>query len=368
MGSPEEGAPQAGACCRRSQGVAQRPRTAAPSYSASAADPLAALGDVLAPAAQTLHRVVQAPDAICGASVLAAASLASQALADVEVDGRVIPLSLWLLSVAESGERKSAVDTEVMRAVREYERALGCQHETDKAAHASALAEWQSRVECAKADTKKSKGKGLADALENLGPQPPAPIVPRITAADFTAEGLYKLLAAALPSVGAFTDEAALVFGGHGMNDEAIRRTAGTLCKLWDRGELDRVRVADGATKLHGRRFAMNLMAQPVIAERALADDVLAGQGFLARCLLAWPESTAGRATTLPNACATIPTWSDWLADWAICTGCRCRWPRASGRNWRRVACTCRPTQRAHGCASLTQSRRGWRRAASSPQ
>ncbi len=68
----------------------------------------------------------------------------------------------------------------------------------------------------------------------------------------------------------------------------------GTLCKLWDRGELDRVRVADGATKLHGRRFAMNLMAQPVIAERALADDVLAGQGFLARCLLAWPESTAG--------------------------------------------------------------------------
>ncbi len=189
--------------------------------------PLAALGDVLAPAAQTLHRVVQAPDAICGASVLAAATLASQALADVEVDGRVIPLSLWLLSVAESGERKSAVDTEVMRAVREYERALGCQHETDKAAHASALAEWQSRVECAKADTKKSKGKGLADALENLGPQPPAPIVPRITAADFTAEGLYKLLAAALPSVGAFTDEAALVFGGHGMNDEAMRRTAG---------------------------------------------------------------------------------------------------------------------------------------------
>jgi len=35
-------------------------------------------------------------------------------------------------------------------------------------------------------------------------------------------------------------------------------------------------------------------MAQPVIAERALSDDVLSGQGFLARCLLAWPESTAG--------------------------------------------------------------------------
>jgi phage/plasmid primase-like uncharacterized protein len=256
--------------------------------------PLAELGNILAPAAQAMRRVIQAPDAICGASVLAAASLAAQALADVEIDGRTLPLSLWLLSVAESGERKSAVDTEVMRAAREHERELAHQYEFDAVAHAAALAEWQARVECAKTAAKKAKGKGLAYAMESIGPQPPAPILPRVTAADFTAEGLYKLLAGALPSVGAFTDEAALVFGGHGMNDEAIRRTAGTLSKLWDRGELDRVRVADGATKLHGRRFAMHLMAQPVIAERALSDDVLAGQGFLARCLLAWPQSTAG--------------------------------------------------------------------------
>ncbi|MGE4072217.1 MAG: DUF3987 domain-containing protein [Lysobacterales bacterium] len=40
--------------------------------------------------------------------------------------------------------------------------------------------------------------------------------------------------------------------------------------------------------------MAIHLMAQPIIAERALSDDVLAGQGFLARCLLAWPLSTAG--------------------------------------------------------------------------
>ena len=66
------------------------------------------------------------------------------------------------------------------------------------------------------------------------------------------------------------------------------------LCKLFDRGTVDRVRGGDGAAKLYGRRLALHLMAQPIIAERALSDDVLAGQGFLARCLLAWPESTAG--------------------------------------------------------------------------
>lgn len=256
--------------------------------------PLAELGPVLQPAAESLRRVIQAPDGVCGASVLAAASLAAQALADVEIDGRIVPLSLWMLTVAESGERKSAVDAEAMRAAREYEKELAKAHEASMEAHAAELAEWEARCADAKAKAKKSQGTGLARALQDIGPAPPAPLLQRVTVADFTAEGLAKLLAVGWPSVGAFTDEAALVFGGHGMSKETVTRTAGTLCKLWDSGTLDRVRAMDGATKLHGRRLALHLLAQPVIAERALSDDVLAGQGFLARCLLAWPESTAG--------------------------------------------------------------------------
>jgi hypothetical protein len=46
--------------------------------------------------------------------------------------------------------------------------------------------------------------------------------------------------------------------------------------------------------KLFGRRFSLHLLGQPVIIERALADDILVRQGFLPRCLLCWPESTAG--------------------------------------------------------------------------
>lgn len=256
--------------------------------------PLAELGPLLAPAAQSLRRVIQAPDAVCGASVLAAASLATQGLADVLIDGRVMPLSLWLLTVAESGERKSAVDTEALRAAREFEKDLARDFEAAQSEHAARLAEWQARCESAKTAAKKSQGKGLADALQDIGDAPPAPLVPRLLAADFTSEGLAKLLALGWPTVGAFTDEAALVFGGHGMTKETTMRTAATLCKLWDSGTLDRVRALDGATKLYGRRLALHLMAQPVIAERALSDDVLAGQGFLARCLLAWPDSTAG--------------------------------------------------------------------------
>jgi hypothetical protein len=256
--------------------------------------PTAELGPILAPACDSLVRVIQAPVAVCGASILAAASLATQAVADVHNDGRVHPLSLWFLTVAESGERKSAVDGEAMRAAREYERELVQTHEAAAHAHDAAVEEWKARREQARTEAKKKGGAGLACALGEIGAEPEPPLVQRLLVADFTAEGLAKLLACGRPSVGAFTDEAALVFGGHGMTKETVTRTAGTLSKLWDAGTLDRVRATEGAVKLYGRRLALHLMAQPVIAERAMSDDVLAGQGFLARCLLAWPESTAG--------------------------------------------------------------------------
>jgi hypothetical protein len=256
--------------------------------------PLEELGALLGGAAIAMRRVIQAPDAICGAAVLAAASLAVQGLADVVHLGRVYLLSLWFLSVAESGERKSAVDSAVMCAAREFERDLGVIYNDEHQVHLARLAEWESRCEAAKRDAKKRSGLGLSDALRDIGPAPLPPLVPTVTVADFTAEGVAKLLIAGRPTIGAFTDEAALVFGGHGMSKETITRTAGTLSKLWDNGTLDRIRATDGAVKLYGRRMAMHLMAQPVIAERALSDDVLGGQGFLARCLIAWPESTAG--------------------------------------------------------------------------
>lgn len=78
------------------------------------------------------------------------------------------------------------------------------------------------------------------------------------------------------------------------MNRDNRCKTAAGLSKLWDRSKFDRIRAADGAEKFFGRRLAIHLMMQPVIAETILSDDVLTGQGFLARSLLAWPGSTIG--------------------------------------------------------------------------
>ncbi len=279
--------------------------------------PIAELGPVLRPVCEAIRRVIQAPDAVCAGSLLAAASLAVQGLADIEIDGRTVLLTLWLLTVAESGERKSASDGEAMRPAREYEKTLTKAYVDALATHDAEMEEWTARRESAKSQAKKSKGEGTAQGLLAIGPAPMPPLLPKLLAADFTAEGLAKLLAAGLPSMGAFTDEAALVFGGHGMTKESVARTAGTLCKLWDGGTLDRVRAGDGAVKLYGRRLAMHLMAQPVIAERALSDDVLSGQGFLARCLLAWPQSTAGHRPYVAESLRDDPAMERYVATLA---------------------------------------------------
>ena len=252
------------------------------------------LGPVLHAACESLSRVIQAPVPVCAGALLANSALAVQGLADVRHDERVYPLTLWITTWIDSGERKSSADREAGRAIFEYERELARAFEESAFAHEAQLEEWNAKREKARAEARKGGGIGLADALLGVGPAPERPLQPRRIIADFTLEGLAKYLADGCPSVGIFTDEAATVFGGHAMSREAAARTAAGLSKLWDGGTIDRVRSGDGASRLYGRRASLHLMGQPVIAESVFSDPLLSGQGFLARCLMSWPEPRAG--------------------------------------------------------------------------
>ena len=73
--------------------------------------PVDHLGDILGTAARAIHERVQSPMAICAQSVLAAATLAAQGLADVELPGgRRRPLNCYFVDIAETGERKTTTD------------------------------------------------------------------------------------------------------------------------------------------------------------------------------------------------------------------------------------------------------------------
>src|SRR5690348_11029955 len=73
--------------------------------------PIDALGPILAPAARAVMEHVQVPDALAAHAVLGFAALAAQAHANVQTLGGLRPISLFMFTVAESGERKTAADT-----------------------------------------------------------------------------------------------------------------------------------------------------------------------------------------------------------------------------------------------------------------
>ena len=238
---------------------------------------------------------VQAPDAICGQSVLAAADLAVQSQADVVIDGRRFPVSGYFLDIGESGERRSAVDRLALFPHYRYQQTL-----VRSAEHA--LQAYENDLEAYRATRGQIlKGKGTrgdkAKALLALGAPPLAPLDPLVIVEEPTYEGLIKLLARGQPSVGLFSDEGGRFLGGHGMNDENQQKTVTGLCELWDGKAVTRVRATDASVVLYGKRLSLHLMVQPIIAEGVLSNRLLLEQGFLARSLVCWPTSTIGTRT-----------------------------------------------------------------------
>lgn len=256
--------------------------------------PLEALGPTLMPVAKAIEDLTQAPAAICGNAVLAAACLAVQARWDVWLpSGQVRPISLMLMTVAASGERKTSADREALRGVRDRERELRQAFPEVQAQHRNAQDAYQAvRARIIKAH--KDNMGAIRAALDELGPEPVRPKQPILVVSEPTIEGLIKLLADALPTIGLFSSEGGSFLGGHAMSEEAKLRSAARLSSLWDGEPIDRIRAGEAANVLVGRRLALHLMAQPEAAAIFLNDPVLRDQGLLSRLLIAAPEPRAG--------------------------------------------------------------------------
>jgi hypothetical protein len=252
--------------------------------------PLEALGGVLAPAARAMNGIIKAPAAICGQAVLATANLAVQGFANVAIDGRGFPLSEFFLSVAESGDRKSAVDHAALVPVDAYGKELMEDYRRDFQKYENEMLLWKKER-----DEVLRKTKGRRNALEALPPPPDSPHYPQLTTEEPTYEGLTKLLAVGRPSVGLFSDEAGRFFGGYAMSADHRLKTLAGLSALWDGRPNTRTRGGDGACTLYGRRVCAHLLMQPLVAETILADPLAHDQGFLSRCLIAAPESMMGK-------------------------------------------------------------------------
>jgi hypothetical protein len=267
--------------------------------------PVDALGTTLGNAARAIHDRIQAPVAICGQSVLAAAALAVQGHADVLLPiGQTRPISEYFLAIARTGERKTATDSEALRPARKREADLREQYDVDLPNYLNDMVAWEKArdhaVRVCKGDRDKIKA-----ALDQLGPPPAEPLIPILTCQEPTFEGYCKLASRGHASLGIFASEGGQFIAGHGMSVDNRLKTAAGLSSLWDGETIKRVRAGDGAGTLAGRRVSMHIMAQPDVAALWLADPVLIEQGLMSRCLPTAPDSTSGTRFQRPEQAGT---------------------------------------------------------------
>lgn len=276
--------------------LAEEPQPLVREIAAPAPYPVAALGP-LRGAVEAVRGMTLAPVAIPAQSALAVAALAVQGHADVETLGGPRPTSLYALTVAQSGERKSSCDAPLMASLRDFEKAQWKAQREDVVSWQNAHSLWKGERERILAEAKRGKGEKRVAAeadLRALGPEPAAPPAPDRTVSEPTFEGLTRKFAEGMPTLGIFSDEGGQFLGGFAMNSDNRQKTLAALNKLWQGEPIQRTRAGDGSYTLFGRRLAMHLMVQPGVARAFLSDPSGTDTGFLPRFLLCEPESTIG--------------------------------------------------------------------------
>ena len=157
--------------------------------------PMDGLPDAIRGAVEEVIDAVQAPPEMVASSALAIASLAAQSLADVRRSETLTgPCSLYFLTVAESGDRKSTVDRLLGRAVREFQDEQRDASKATLASHSADMVAWQARRDATsgKLEGDAKTGKALeghrVDLAQIEGEKPEAPRVPRLLFEDVTSE------------------------------------------------------------------------------------------------------------------------------------------------------------------------------------
>jgi len=254
--------------------------------------PIDAVSPTLRKAIAAIVDIVQIPAAIAAQSVLAAASLVCQAKYNVRLPTRrEVPTSLFLFSVAQSGDRKTSADSLALKAVMEREKQLKDEAVQAEAKYENELAAYES----SRAEAKRFKGtrQQKVTKLQEAGLPPAKPPAGILITDEPTMPGVQKLFAEAMPSLGLFSDDGASWLGGYSFQDENSSATGASLSHLWDGKPVKRVR-ATGFELHYGRRLSLHLMVQPGVALKLFGNKSLRDQGMMSRMLVTFPRSLRG--------------------------------------------------------------------------
>lgn len=247
--------------------------------------------------ANEIARVTQAPYALIVSILVPGIATTVQHVCRVlrkqDLDG---PVGLFVITVCDSGERKSAVQKMVFKPHTELQRLWDEQAAQGVAAHKVEHRMWREKVSVLRYATKRAYRTGEpTDEIDQklrttLETEPKPSLARKLIYADTTIEALLEGLHIRGKSAAMVHDEFAQFCEG------PMSRQLGALNALWSGSDWPVDRKTSEGFVLHGTSITCLFQAQPSVLDRFLRKrgEQALGNGFFARVLLCAPPSTQG--------------------------------------------------------------------------
>eukprot|EP01099_Mayorella_cantabrigiensis_P003593 TRINITY_DN2728_c0_g2_i1.p1 TRINITY_DN2728_c0_g2~~TRINITY_DN2728_c0_g2_i1.p1 ORF type:complete len:274 (+),score=-4.47 TRINITY_DN2728_c0_g2_i1:872-1693(+) len=202
---------------------------------------------------------------------------AAQALANVKIEKRVSPLSCFFITVAESGERKTSVESITLQITQQYQARLEEKYKEDLSIYKKELFFYEAalkKIVASKEPVEMQKQK--AQDLE----EPVKPKNPVMVTSNPTMQGLMRGFEEGFPSILLASSEGGQFMGGYAMRQENQLNTLTALSSFWDGSPIDQMKKEGRLYTLRGRRLALHLGVQPSVFESFLRGRFVKDQGF----------------------------------------------------------------------------------------
>lgn len=257
--------------------------------------PLDALHNMARDAAIEVKQQVKAPDAMIAMSVIMTMAICSQGIAVVKLpDGRVRPLSLNMLTIAESGDGKTVVDDLVCKSIRDYDQRQIEAYKSAVLNYSADVHVWEVERKSFQAAMKK-KGRDTecvrAELHEHVKNKPVEPRVRRVVYQEVSDRALRDALQGDGEAIALMSDEGEVILKSDLMGKWGLLNAiwGGAASLPLDRADMDFVDVRNP-------RVTIGIMVQPEVFKdfQSKRGELGRSSGHWARYLVGQPASTKG--------------------------------------------------------------------------
>jgi hypothetical protein len=266
--------------------------------------------------AKTVSEKTKAPIDLGLMSILSTYSILLHSFTDVyRPEVGVGATSLYMLGIAPSGERKTAISNYLMHTILKYQEEEVQRYKLNLEIFELEITEHELEVDTIKKEilkakkTKKPTDELKAQFKSLLESKPKTPKPPQFILEDTSPEAFINHLHKGLGHASLVSSEGGTILNGRGVQNIAM------LNKVWGGEALTVNRVKRESFSINQPRVTISLMAQPEAIKKFMQKkgDESKGVGFLARLIVCCPESTQGSRYILKGATVDESGYQEYL-------------------------------------------------------